>query len=240
VLITEPARQAGRQAGRQASVTVAANSGGSAPRSPAVAASCCSKRSPPPSPPTAPAAARPRPPAGHTPPASEPGTEGQPRDRSDRRVQPGVGLDRRRHLQPPRPAHRANQPGIQQAPRTRCTCFPATSLTHYRRQQPRLRPRRLAPPRLARPVRATSSRATSDGRVHLTISYPRARPSQQLLRRWGISTARPWRAFDGARTPDRRRWCWCWLVTTAADHQQEQHGAKTAQELGSLALTDVT
>ena len=138
------------------------------------------------------------------------------------------------------PAHRANQPGIQQAPRTRCTCFPATSLTHYRRQQPRLRPRRLAPPRLARPVRATSSRATSDGRVHLTISYPRARPSQQLLRRWGISTARPWRAFDGARTPDRRRWCWCWLVTTAADHQQEQHGAITAQELGSLALTDVT
>jgi len=235
VLITEPARQAGRQASRWRRTLGDPRPG--VPRSPHHAAQSARRlhrhrlRRLLPDPGHR---------AGHTPPASEPGTEGQPRDRSDRRVQPGVGLDRRRHLQPPRPAHRANQPGIQQAPRTRCTCFPATSLTHYRRQQPRLRPRRLAPPRLARPVRATSSRATSDGRVHLTISYPRARPSQQLLRRWGISTARPWRAFDGARTPDRRRWCWCWLVTTAADHQQEQHGAITAQELGSLALTDVT
>jgi len=97
VLITEPARQAGRPASRWRRTLGDPRPG--VPRSPHHAAQSARRlhrhrlRRLLPDPGHR---------AGHTPPASEPGTEGQPRDRSDRRVQPGVGLDRRRHLQPPR------------------------------------------------------------------------------------------------------------------------------------------
>ena len=151
--------------GRPTSVTVTASSGGSVPRSPAAAASCCSRHSPP-------ASHRLRrllPDPGHracTPRRTTSTTRRiSPQNRRDHRFQPGLELDRRRHLRPPRPERHAGQPGVHQAPRTRRTRLPATNLTRRRRQQPRLRPHRLAPPQLARPIRAAQGCAATHGGI---------------------------------------------------------------------------